>query len=230
VLAAMLSGAMPEAVHGQRIIEIHPEEDDELIPGAEALRELRNEMMIRAMSWPRNIVAEADPNTPISPGVLEVVSQLDDASYDRREAAAQLLASDEVDNQQLLALLAGDSLSPEQRYRLVEVVETRIIRTPRGAVGIQIDMGMGVGPNGLLELRVNGLVPGLPAEKVLRIGDRISHVDGQPLRAQQDFTTIVQMKKPGEKVTLRVKRNRTDEQGRLLRDAEDQLIVDDMDI
>jgi hypothetical protein len=174
--------------------------------------------------------AKATPDAAVSPELLREVQLLDDPSYQARESAAAKLQDQSIDENQLLSLLAGDELSAEQRYRLVEVLRRRIIDTPRGAVGIRMQS---VPPDAFgapIEMKVMELLPGLPAERVLQVGDRVMRVDGQPFRSQEDLAVLVQNKKPGEAVQLVIKRMRTDDRGRVMRDANDQPILDIMNV
>jgi len=62
-----------------------------------------------------------------------------------------------------------------------------------------------VNPNGA---QVQTVVPGGPAEKAgLRPGDLIKSLDGQPVRDPSDLSSAIDVKKPGDKVTLQIERN-----------------------
>lgn len=54
---------------------------------------------------------------------------------------------------------------------------------------------------------VLGVFPGMPAEKVLEAGDRITAIDGQKLKESKEMTDYVQSKKPGETVMLTYERS-----------------------
>jgi len=85
-------------------------------------------------------------------------------------------------------------------------------------------------PVGQVEIQVDELIEGLPAARVLQVGDRITQVDHLPMATYEDLHYRVQTKKPGEKVHLRVKRQRVDENGRGLRDANNDPIVEEIDL
>lgn len=59
--------------------------------------------------------------------------------------------------------------------------------------------------NGIFVL---GVFPGMPAEKVLEAGDRITAIDGQKLKESKEMTDYVQSKEPGEMVALMYQRDK----------------------
>lgn len=166
-------------------------------------------------------------NIAIDADVLEIVRLLDSDDYTTREKATDQLRKDEARRMQLYALLAGDSITPEQRYRLLQIVRDQLINTPRGAMGIEMEpqpWGMrGAGP---LEIKIMNLVPGFPAERVLQVGDRIVAIDAQPLFTQDDLRDHVQLKRPGDTIKVTLKRPKVDENGKMLRDANNDPVMD----
>jgi hypothetical protein len=168
-----------------------------------------------ARAWSvTSALAMPDPtqlkNVKIDPTLRAVVHQLEDPSFEVREQATKKLIEMAPDKMQLYAMLApGSDLSPEQRYRLLAALREHLLKSPRGAVGISMEpvQQMMGGP---LEIRVTDLLPGLPAERVLKVNDRITHVDDQPLFAYDDLQFRVQCKRPGDKVALIIKRPRTE--------------------
>ncbi|HVP72982.1 MAG TPA: hypothetical protein VMS30_04540, partial [Phycisphaerales bacterium] len=105
----------------------------------------------------------------IEPEVRTVVDQLDSEDFTQREAASDALRSKDQWRQQIYALLAGETLSVEQRCRLLQVVRDQLVNTPRGALGIEMAplLPMRGEP---LEIRIVDLIAGLPAERVLQVG------------------------------------------------------------
>ena len=165
----------------------------------------------------------------VDPRLRELVSLLDDDSFAVRDQATQQLADLEPKRLEVYALLAADDLNTEQRYRVLTVLRDILVKTPRGALGISMaPFFNNVG--GPVEIRVDGLIQGLPAERVLQIGDVITQVDHLQMATYEDLHYRVQTKKPGEKVHLRVKRQRMDENGVGLRDAEGNSIVEEIDL
>jgi hypothetical protein len=139
----------------------------------------------------------------------KLVVELDHAEFARREAATRRLCDEAaVGRLELYAVLERKNLSAEQRHRLMTVVRERLMSRPRGAVGINMQFEpQGEGPPGPGAVIVAGVVPGMPADGKLRRGDRITHVDGEPLFNTNDLVTFVQNKLPGETVELVVERN-----------------------
>lgn len=164
----------------------------------------------------------------VDPALREAVAGLDDPDFQVREAATRNLERSLDDRLQLYKLLDEPGLSAEQRYRLLEALRSALLNTPRGAIGIQSQpQAFNVGA---LEIKVDALLPGLPAAKVLEVGDLISEVDGQPLRRFDDLQTRVQTKKPGDKVTLKVRRARRDAEGALIKDEKNEAVIDVMQL
>ena len=168
---------------------------------------------------------------PLDSRLRELVSRLDDDSFMVREQATQALVDLELDRMQLYAVLDSDDLSHEQRYRVLTCLRELLIKTPRGALGIQMpQVFFNNQAGGPVEIRIDGFVEGLPAERVLRIGDRIVEIDHRPLDAQEELNVRIQSKKPGDMVHLRIKRLRIDDNGNAVLDAENQPVMDELDI
>ncbi len=147
--------------------------------------------------------------------VVALVARLDHPCYREREAATQALQDGPDDQRQLYAVLAREALSVEQRHRLLAVVRQRLLNTPRGALGIRMlfEQPDANQPGGSV---IMDLLPDFPAERVLQLGDRITHVDGNPLNAPNDLIHRVQARRPGDEVQLVVNRVRRDGAGRPL--------------
>lgn len=168
------------------------------------------------------VAAEIDP--PLS----RLVDRLEDASYAGREEATARLLEDTFDNAQLYTVLRGD-LSPEQRHRLLTVVCQRLLGAPRGAVGIAYPRVQPVSGRPF-EIVVTDLLPDLPAQHLLMIGDRITHVDGRPLQDGHHFIISVQSKKPGEPIRLTLNRAKSDENQERIRDEQGQLVYETLEV
>ena len=165
----------------------------------------------------------------VDPATREQVRLLDDSSFAVRQEAMHALLERTEDLDEIYAILEFDDLSPEQRYRLLSVVRNALVRTPRGAIGISMNP-VQFNAGGPVEIRIIDLIPGLPGERVLKIGDRIIEVDDRPLHALNDLQIRVQSKKPGDKVRLKIKRTRVDEQDQPILDDKNQLQVEIMDV
>ncbi|HRP64188.1 MAG TPA: PDZ domain-containing protein [Phycisphaerales bacterium] len=167
------------------------------------------EIVIRQQVMPNTLLIPSDEEllaVPVSDEVRRLVALLDSDDYTEREQAMQSLITTRESNRQLYAVLAGSEgpLSVEQRQRVLGALIERLINTPRGALGIRMDTG---GPGREVnEVRIVDLIPGLPAERVLRIGDRITHIDDQPISLADDLISLVQSRRPGESVNLTVLR------------------------
>jgi hypothetical protein len=132
----------------------------------------------------------------------ECIVLLGDPAYAVREAAtAQLLTGDFV-RRQIYAALLRLELTGEQRYRLLTAVQDNLLLTPRGAVGISVNLRF----RGEDKIVVEQLLPDLPARDVLHIGDRITHLHGRPLPNWRAFVKEVQTREPGAKITVTVER------------------------
>jgi hypothetical protein len=160
--------------------------------------------------------------TVVDPALRSIVDQLDAPSYRERESALDALSAQVVDIAQLCALLDGDDLSTEQRYRLLTALREQLVNKPAGALGINMiavqDLRATPGAQ-----EVTNLVPNLPAIEVLEVGDRITHVDGLELQTNRHLRNLVQSKRPGDEITLGVQRPERDETGHFLRDADDRV-------
>ena len=137
----------------------------------------------------------------IPPSVHALVARLDDPSYELREEATAELRANLSPDEVLLAVLEKESLTAEQRHRLLKVLQWRIQDRPRGAVGIR----MSAGREGVL---ITELIPDLPAEKVLKVGDQILQIDGAVVRENQELVQVVQRMVPGTVIRMKVLRPR----------------------
>jgi hypothetical protein len=160
----------------------------------------------------------------IDPALRRLVRELDDDAFNIRRDAMDELRRSSIDVKQICALLADDDISIEQRCRLLSLLEERLTRAPRGALGISL-----VGRSDELGgIEVLDLVKGMPSRRALRIGDRITHVDGRPVRRGDELIILIQGKQPGEETILTVLREKRDEEGRVVRNAEGSTAVDEL--
>lgn len=142
-----------------------------------------------------------------------LVEQLDDPSYAARQEASARLLERAFSIEQIKQRLSRRDLSPEQRHRLLAVYSERVLNTPRGALGITMTFARPAAAGQPGEVVVNSLLPGLPAERVLKRGDRIGRIDGSPLLSNTDLLRQVQSKRPGDEVVMTVRRIRRDDEG-----------------
>lgn len=145
------------------------------------------------------------------PKVTALVRALDARDYAERSRATAGLLDRAIPDEQVWAHLLRGGLSAEAHARLLEVGRIRIVNAPRGALGIQM-AGRFEETDGVT---VTGLVPNMPAEKVIQRGDRIVMIDGQPIQVSQQLTAVVQMRRPGDRVKVVVMRGERDALGRV---------------
>ena len=105
----------------------------------------------------------------------------------------------------------------------------------RGAVGIRMvqDANIRAAQKGVrptLPVVIAELLPGLPAERVLEVGDEITHLDGRPLNSPQQLIMDVQTRAPGDVVHLTIQRAVYDENGREQRDENRNVMTQAIDI
>jgi len=137
----------------------------------------------------------------IDAGLLLCIDRLGDSTYATREEAMVELLNGGFIKDQMYAALAKLRLTAEQRHRLLVVVQDRLLTTPRGAVGIQVNPRLRHG-----KIVVQDLLPDLPARNVLERGDCITHLNGKPLSDWNEFVEQVQTRAPGTKITVTIER------------------------
>lgn len=144
--------------------------------------------------------------------LLECIARLDDRSFEVRQRASEELVAGAFPLEELIAALARGRLSPEQHARLVAAACARALMLPRGALGIRMQSSMDrVRPG----VEISMLLPGMPAERVLRSGDRIERLGDVTVEASDQLVALVQSRMPGDTVKLTVARARRDDRGRI---------------
>jgi hypothetical protein len=148
------------------------------------------------------------------PAVTALVRALGATDFAQRDAATTALRDAKVPDEQIWIHLLSTpgGLSYEAHARLLDIGYARIKDAPRGALGIQMAPRMGETDG----VTVTALIPNMPAQKVLRPGDRIVELDGKPIQVSQQLSTIVQTKRPGERIALVVMRGQRDTAGRVV--------------
>ena len=149
------------------------------------------------------------------PAVTALVRALGATDFAQRDAATTALRDAKVPDEQIWIHLQSTpgGLSYEAHARLLDIGYTRIKDAPRGALGIQMAGGRMGENNGVT---VTALIPNMPAQKVLRPGDRIVELDGKPIQESSELSKIVQTKRPGERIPLVVMRGQRDAVGRVV--------------
>lgn len=144
--------------------------------------------------------------------LLECIARLDDPKFDVRQRASAELDAGAFPLEELIAALARGRLSPEQHARLVAAACTRALALPRGALGIRMQSSMDrIRPG----VEISMLLPGMPAERVLRAGDRIERIGDITVDASDQLVATIQSRVPGDTVRLTVARARRDDRGRI---------------
>lgn len=144
--------------------------------------------------------------------LLECIARLDDPKFEVRQRASAELEAGSFPLEEMIAALTRGQLSPEQHARLVAAACTRALALPRGALGIRMQSSMDRQRPGV---EISMLLPGMPAERVLRPGDRIERIGDTVLEASDQLVAMIQSRVPGDTVTLTVARARRDERGRI---------------
>ena len=158
--------------------------------------------------------------------LLRLVRQLDADAYADRAAARAAIVARRPMPDELMAVLLRNDLPIEVRHAMVAILTQRIITAPRGALGVRMEQFV----ERVGGVRVSGLVPGMPAEKQLVVGDVVRSVEGIPLTNSLDLTRAVQSLPPGLEVKLSVRRVKRDAAGKALVDGEGLELTEDINI
>ncbi len=164
-----------------------------------------------------------DRDVAVPQELRAIVSRFDSQYFADREKALQDFVNFGADIQQVRTMLRSGAISLEQRHRLLSAARMNLVERPRGALGISM-------PRGQMPVKVNGLLPDLPAQHVLRINDLITHIDDIEIANAQELIRAAQERLPGESLDLTVQRVRRDDMGNALRDEEGLLLYDEMKI
>lgn len=173
---------------------------------------------------------QAEPGTAANQAKLlekarTLLVELDDSKYLTRQAAlSAMLALPTLSNEQLIDL-AEQATGLEQRQALLIIAKHHLCRGLRethfsqigsGALGLAHHTAPGtmhptIRKAGVL---VVATIPGFPAHQVLRAGDMIIEIDGQPIpqvmltdRSGQRFRNVVESHNAGESLKLKVIRD-----------------------
>lgn len=163
---------------------------------------------------------------PVSDEVQAAVADLDHDSWVKREAAARLLREGTFGDEELMAVLSGATLSAEQRHRLLAVLAERLSTAPRGALGIQMQRDFSGRPGVL----ISAVIPGMPAEDVLRRDDRIMSINDRPIFDSDALVGIIQLERPGQRVRLSVERPKPPVDGVQLRRPDGEPVTDVVEV
>jgi hypothetical protein len=136
--------------------------------------------------------------------VARLVDDLGSASWAEREAAgAALMAADALAQDVLLAALAREDLSAEQRLRLTRVAAARFRNEPLGGLGVSFGASSEGG------VQIQAVVNGFPAAQILRAGDVILAIDDEVVGGQDHVRAEILSREPGAVMPVLVRRDRT---------------------
>ncbi|MFG0258448.1 MAG: PDZ domain-containing protein [Phycisphaerales bacterium JB043] len=138
-----------------------------------------------------------------------MLSALSSPDYATREEATELLMQNAVEVAPALReSLAMGGLTPEQRVRVLEVLERAFMQSPRAGLGVSFDQ-QNRGQGAMLET----VLETFPVAKTLRAGDFVIEADGRRLTSlpNQRSTGMLRQaiisRDPGEYLPLRIMRD-----------------------
>ena len=140
----------------------------------------------------------------VSAELVRLARTLDSDAFSERAAARKSILDRKPTPDELMALLLRTDLGQEARHQLVGILRDRIVNAPRGALGIRMENF----PDKDGGVRIIAIVPDMPAEKVLQVGDVVKRVNDTPLRSTLDLVNTVQTLPPGSEVKLVFRRLR----------------------
>ena len=170
---------------------------------------------------------EVASKVQLSSTLLSTIADLGSPDFALRQSASAKLADQAVTAEELFALLVRGRLSDEQVERVLAAAHSKVMAMPRGALGIRMQPS---GDHAHPGIEVTMLLPKLPAEKVLRIGDRIEKIDGKPVTDSNDLVEIIQSKLPGETVRLYVARPLRDDRGKQVLNDNREVVEENLTI
>lgn len=124
-----------------------------------------------------------------------------DASV-RMAASAEIDQNADVSLEDIEAALKREGLLLEQRRRLLGLAFKRFQDAPRAAMGVNGDLGS-LSRNGA---GIVNTVPGFPAARVLKSGDRVIHAAGLPVDSWDKLRRIIISRNPGDEIPITVVR------------------------
>lgn len=165
------------------------------------------------------------------PNTLEpVLRDLDASNWSVRESASKRLLDPQYSQELLMAIVAQRTLSEEARSRVLGCLIERKTTAPRGALGIRMRQSARSNPGVL----VNSVIPGMPAEGLLKAGDVIYEIGGEGGGAQglrvNGLVVVVQRMAPGENIEIKLRRALRDERGNQLAGRDGRLLYDSVTV
>lgn len=181
---------------------------------------LGEERMTQSMS-PERLAKVTPP-----PAVLNLLRDLDDPSFQVREAASQKLLDQTFSDEAIWCVLDRFPLSEEAHSRLLTVALRRVSERPRGALGIR----MGQPPEGQVGVVIQATLTDMPAEKFLKAGDIIEEIESVQVRTTEDLVDAIRTYPPGREIKIKLRRPEKDAQGRPLIGPDGKMIERPVDL
>ena len=181
---------------------------------------LGEERMTQSMS-PEKLAKVTPP-----PAVLNLLRDLDDPSFQVREAASQKLLDQTFSDETIWCVLDRFPLSEEAHSRLLTVALRRVSERPRGALGIR----MGQPPEGQVGVVIQATLTDMPAEKFLKAGDVIEEIESVQVRTTEDLVDAIRTYPPGREIKIKLRRPEKDAQGRPLIGPDGKMIERPVDV
>lgn len=151
-----------------------------------------------------------------SDALRELILRLGDDKVSVRESASRELMASGHGAAEILACLREARFDLEVRVRALSVVVDRVVLAPRGALGVSMQPAtIGNRPG----VTIQELISGLPAERVLRVGDRLFQIDGLVVTSNEECIAAIQSHDPGDLLRVKVARPRRGADGKALLDA-----------
>ncbi|MEE2906820.1 MAG: PDZ domain-containing protein [Planctomycetota bacterium] len=156
--------------------------------------------------------SEAQGTSHSTARLSQYLEKMDADDWRTREEATIALARDQsVHDQYIEQRLSRGGLNQEQRMRLLRAMETRLLLLPRGAIGISMKQHITDFKNQegrqVRGVEVVELLPGMPAEEQLRVGDVLLSIEDQPFDNPTQVSSLIKQYWPGEVVELEVARD-----------------------
>ncbi len=217
-LAITLAAAMAHSAAGQ------------LVPG-QGLGAVEGDARARFSDRVREQVAalvgeEAVKAAQCDPALEEAIRRLGDPSVSVRESATRGLRHSDHSAAEILVCLRDHPYDLEVRIRALTVVVDRVVQAPRGALGVSMQPAtIGNRPG----VTIQELIAGLPAERVLRVGDRLFQIDGIVVTSNEECIAAIQSHDPGELLRIKVARPRRGADGKALLDANGLPLEDELE-
>ena len=127
---------------------------------------------------PVQVAPGVDVGSVLDQSVQQLITDLGVSEFDTRQRATETLKNRaDLTVGQIAEQLSRPDLSIEQRLRLNIVGKARFAVTPRGALGVEFDLG-NAGSRGSVVRRT---IPNFPANGLLLPGDEIIEVDGESI-------------------------------------------------